>query len=262
MAKRLLMYPYKMGSKSGKLLASALECKRVYPDREFSPKPNDVVINWGNGYAPNWRTGISRGRIINHWQNVCYAIDKMESFRRFERNDVRMPEITTRVSVASDWLEDGEFVVGRQTLEGKDGDGILLMKKPDDLNVDLFCRLYTKYLKKVTEYRVYVVNGQVIDCLEKRRDTEALEKGKVDPYIRTERNGWVFCRSGVVMPSQVGREAVKAVEALGLAFGGVDVIWQPQHSRAYVLEVNTAPSIFGPSVRRFATALREYAETL
>lgn len=259
MAKRLLLYPYKMGSKSGKLMSSALECKRVFPDKEYTPKANDVVINWGNGYAPSWRHDISRARIVNHWQNVGYAVDKLESFRRFETNGVRMPDITASARKAQSWLEDDEFVVGRQTLEGKDGDGIIFMKERADF---VECRLYTKYIKKVTEYRIYTMNGKVIDCLEKRRDTDALEAGKVDPYIRTERNGWCFCRQGVVMPEPAAKEAVKAVTSLGLVFGGVDVIWNPQHNRAYVLEVNTAPSIFGPTIRRYANAFREYAESL
>ena len=38
-------------------------------------------------------------------------------------------------------------------------------------------------------------------------------------------------------------EATKAVAALGLDFGAVDVIYNEKYGRAYVLEVNTAPGL-------------------
>lgn len=260
MAKNLVVYPYKMASKSGKLLASVLECKRVNPDGDYVPKPNDVIINWGSGHTPIWRHALQKkGQVINHWQNVNYAIDKAETFRRFEDCGVRYPDITASIRKAKTWLEDDEYVVGRRTLDGKDGDGIVFMKGMTDFEE---CRLYTKYVKKTTEYRVYVMDGAVIDCLEKRRDTDRLNAGTVDPFIRTEKNGWCFCRGNVTMPRQVGQQAIKAVEALGLVFGGVDVIFSPAIERAYVLEVNTAPSIFGPTVRLYAKALKQYAETI
>ena len=122
------------------------------------------------------------------------------------------------------------------------------------------CPLYTRYLKKIKEFRVYVFRGQIIDVLEKRRDSDRLHVGTVDEFIRTEKNGWVFCRQNVHMPVDVGTEAQKAVAALGLTFGGVDVCWNEYPRKAFVLEVNTAPSIFGDGVKKFAKAIQHYAE--
>lgn len=258
MAKRLFVYPYKMTSKSAKALANALGCKRIYPDRDYSPATGDVIVNWGNGSEPEWILHYKK-QIINHWKNVCYAINKGVSFDLFKQAGVKIPEFTGRLSKARSWLDDGEFVVGRQSLEGMDGYGIVFMRKPADLRE---CELYTLYTKKVSEYRVYVMGNSVLDCLEKRRDSDRLAAGTVDEFIRTEKNGWVFCRARVDMPYEVGRQAVKAVKALGLVFGGVDVIWNPHQSHAQVLEVNTAPGIFGDTVHRYADAIKEYASQI
>ena len=258
MSKSLVVYPYKMSSKSAKLLSSVLDCKRIYPNKEYIPTSRDVIINWGNGHCPTW-IPLFRNQVINHWKNICYAIDKSKSFDLFKQHNVVMPKVTQSSQEAKSWLADGDYVVGRQYLEGKDGEGIILMKKPSDFRT---CELYTRYEKKITEYRVYTMGDKVIDCLEKRRDVDFLREGKVDEFIRTEKNGWVFCRQRVTIPPEVGKQSIKAVKALGLVFGGVDVIWNPHHGRACVLEVNTAPSIFGETVHRYAEALTAYAEKI
>jgi glutathione synthase/RimK-type ligase-like ATP-grasp enzyme len=47
-----------------------------------------------------------------------------------------------------------------------------------------------------------------------------------------------------------------AVAALGLDFGGVDVIWNERRQMAYVLEVNTACGLEGQTVNDYAEAFR------
>src|SRR3954469_9584759 len=140
MAKRLVVFPYKMGSKSGKLLASVLGCQRVFADGDYKPQPNDVIINWGSGYRPVWAPLVKAAQLINHWKDVAHGVDKATTFKLFDDAGVKMPEVTTSKRKAMAWLEDEDWVVGRQTLEGKDGEGIVLMKNEGQF-VD--CQLYT-----------------------------------------------------------------------------------------------------------------------
>ncbi|MNY63636.1 hypothetical protein D3C86_2006230 [compost metagenome] len=47
-----------------------------------------------------------------------------------------------------------------------------------------------------------------------------------------------------------------AVNAIGLTFGAVDVIWNEYRHQAYVLEVNTAPGLTGTTLEKYAEAFR------
>lgn len=258
--KRIVVYPYKMGSASAKLLAKELGAIRVLPDREFKPRTNDVIVNWGCGYSPTWREFLqSKNQVINHWTNVCDAIDKGISFCKFEDAGVRIPTLTTSRLTAIDWLERGNVVLGRTTLEGTRGQGIVEMSKLSQFQE---CRLYSKYEETTKEFRVYIFNGLFLDALEKRRNSDMLAANKINYRVRTEENGWVFCRGHVELPNECAIQAIKAVKALNLVFGGVDIIWNEPKKRATVLEVNTAPGIFGNTVTYFAEQITEYAEAL
>ena len=61
------------------------------------------------------------------------------------------------------------------------------------------------------------------------------------------------------MPKQVLDESIKAVEALGLNFAGVVVIFNQHEAKAYVLECNTALGLEpeGTTLKRLSIALQE-----
>lgn len=259
----LIVYPYKVGSKSAKLLAAELEVPIVGRDGqikgqdEFDPRANYLIVNWGSGYTPEWKP-YSKRHVINHWDNVNLAVDKIASFKRFEEYGVKCPDFTTSMDTAMRWVREGSVVAARGKLEGRDGDGLQLIRDPYKL---VRCPLYTKFVRAPTEFRVYVFDGKVIDVLEKRRDSERLAAGTVNEDIRTEQNGWVFCRwdkrgEKLEVAPDVHRQAKRAVASLGLVFGGVDVGWS-REAGAVVYEVNTAPSIFGETVRKFARCIKE-----
>lgn len=251
---RFRIYPYKMASDSADELNEALpDCLKVYPDGKYVPHNGDVIFNWGNGHCPAWihKAKGSKFQIINHWSNVCLAINKIESFKLFKKHGISTPDWSESAVTADNWLKKGEMVFGRKRVEATRGESIEIFKKSGDLTN---CRLYVKFQPHQTEYRVYVFNGKVIDVLEKRKKHGA----KHNELIKSEEGGWVFCRQHVHMPPSVGVESIAAVGALGLDFGGVDVLWDGNNS--YVLEVNTAPGIFGTTVPRLVKALKEFVE--
>jgi len=258
--KRLVVYPYKMGSASAKLLARALDAVRVYPDRDYRPLKDDLIVNWGSGHTPNWRDGlVSKSQIMNHWTNVCFAIDKMQSFSKFIVGGVTTPQFTQKRTTAIDWLEDGKVVIGRSLLEGTRGEGIVVMENPTQFQS---CNLYTQYEEPTKEFRVYTFRGKFLDALEKRRDSDRLAEGTINYRVRTEDNGWVFCHNNVRVPQEVAKQAILATNALGLDFGGVDIIWNEPKNRAVVLEINTAPGIFGTTVSFYAEEILKHAANL
>lgn len=248
-----IIYPYKMHSGSAKRLADALGARRVYPDRKYKPRCNHLIINWGCSRVPSWMLG--RAQWLNLADNVEEACNKLLALRRLNFDNVPIPEYTNDPAVAREWLQDGDSVVSRYLLNSHSGKGIVI----DSLDsYDIFLHrerapLYVKYFKKKHEYRVHVFNGRVIDVQQKRKRRES----DVNYQVRNHANGWVYCREDVSPPTEALDIAVKAVAALGLDFGAVDVAWNEHYNKCVVFEVNTAPGLFGHTLDVYVNAIKE-----
>lgn len=246
---KLFVYPYKMKSNSAKQIAKALSCKRVSPDGEFRNNMKYPIINWGNSSIPNWMLRWEDQLIFNHPDKVKVATNKLLTFKKFKEVGVKHPEWTTNRLVAEKWLEEAVVVI-RKTLTGKAGQGIELALIGEHLPIN--APLYTKYFKKKEEYRVHVVGDKVVDFVMKKK-REGVEPNY---QIRNADNGWVFCREGVVLPECVKEESIKAVKALGLHFGAVDVGYNVKKDEPCVFEVNSAPGIEGTTIISYSEAFK------
>lgn len=249
----IVLWPYKMGSAAGKMMAQELGVKRVFSDKNYIPKAGHLVINWGCGFMPTWPIG--KVRFLNHPAAIETAVSKIESFYAFKEAGVSTPVWTQYKEWSSKWIKNGEWAVCRTQVEGFDGSGIVLAKTLEELPD---CNLYTKYVPIDHEFRIYVVGDQVVDCLDKKRKVI----DEAHPHIRTETNGWVFCQNPKFVPDDAKVEAIKAVKALKLDFGGVDVIFNKEKNKSFVLEVNTAPGIYGNTVPKMKDAMLKYIEGL
>lgn len=246
--------PYKMGSKGATLLAEGLrmageKCFKVFPNKNYVPRPLHTIINWGSGDAPNWDVESAR-RILNHPYYVRGASNKLTAFRALEAAGVSIPPFTTERREALNMMEEG-LVVARTKLQGHSGEGIVIC---DDEIVN--APLYVKYMKKKHEYRVHVFGGAVIDIQQKRKKRE-VDNDDVDYKVRNHANGWVYCRDNLEYSDSILSDATSAVAALGLDFGAVDIIWNEHHGRSYVLEVNTAPGLEGSTLGKYVEAIKQ-----
>lgn len=249
MNRRIFIYPYAQTSMSVKALVEeipALAIKRK--GSKFRDGKRKLVVNWGNSKLP---AAIDLVKVINHPNYVRVASNKLGTLLKLSEADIPCPKFTTNIEEAKEWLtsKEGRCVFARKLLRGKAGAGILACTHPSELPR---APLYTRYIKKRHEYRVHVIGGQVVDVQRKMRRNGA----EANWRIRTGANGFVFGRGGVEPPAQVMQEAVRAVVALELDFGGVDVIYQENSEKAFVLEVNTAPGIEGTTVKVYADAFR------
>lgn len=257
---KLRMYPYKIGSESGKDLATLLNILRVKPDGDYVPRIGQVVLNWGNGKNPDWlaRANARSVRILNKPDNVNIASNKLSAFQVLQRAGVATPEFTTDMSVAARWLNNSFTVVERHILRGNSGEGIRIANLDDSDMPSNITRapLYTRFIPKTAEFRVHVFNGQVIDYIEKKKVTSDRRPANFNKYVSSTTCGWVFSRTDVRDMPEVRQIAVKAVNALGLDFGAVDVVYY--EGRPYVLEVNTAPGLAGTTLTSYGNALRRF----
>ena len=249
---RVAIAPYKRGSKSARLLKKGLsealgrDVLFITPERVGLCKPSRVVINWGS-------SGVSdtNATVINSASAVSVAANKHRSLLHFKLADVPHPDYTTDKDKATGWIEQGFKVVCRTLLTAHSGQGIVVAGSLGEL-VD--APLYTKYIRKQKEFRVHVFSSKILDIQEKRRSSSVDDH---HPYIRNHANGYVFCRGGIEEPHSLRGVAISAVDALGLDFGAVDVIWNEAQDKCYVLEVNTACGLEGSTVHKYVQAIKE-----
>jgi glutathione synthase/RimK-type ligase-like ATP-grasp enzyme len=241
------LHPYKLGSQSCKLLAQVMGNKigrkvlRV--GNNYKAKPRDTIINWGSHSNVLCK--------INPQHLVTLASNKLKTFTVLKDAGVPTIEWTVQPLEAVQWVQAGDIVYGRYSLNGQGGVGIKLFKGPEDLIAHNPPPLYTKYFSAKAEYRVHVCNGEVIGFARKRK-RNGVEGNK---FIRNLANGYIFARVDEKLPDVVGDAARRAVQALGLHFGAVDVLHNEHHDKAAVLEINTAPGLDNQTVLWYADAL-------
>jgi len=249
---RVAIAPYKRGSRSAKLLRDELtrELGRnvlfIDPERVSLCKPSRIVVNWGSSEVYDGRC-----RVINHPSAVFNASNKLQALNIFTLSGVSCPDWTRTKEEAQGWIDQGHKVMCRQLLTAHSGQGIVVAKQHEDL-VD--APLYTKYIRKKKEFRVHVFNSKILDIQEKRRSSAVDDH---HPYIRNHSNGYVFCRGDIEEPYDLRGVAVSAVNALGLDFGAVDVVWSEGLDKCFALEVNTACGLEGSTVHKYVQAIKE-----
>ena len=184
---------------------------------------------------------------------------------------VDVPDHTEHSIQAEIWMSSGpvsrRVVFGRNRLCGTRGEGIVIIKDIETLRTQ-DCKLYVRNFPKTKEFRVHVLNDKAIQIAQKRKmsDEKLKEMGieKVDNFVRSYKRGWVFANELTISNEDTARVcsiAVQAIKALGLNFGGVDVLATgagPIVNKLAVCEINTAPSLKGETtLQQYVSAFKE-----
>lgn len=258
--KRIRIYPYKVGSESARALATELDSLCVKLDGNYRPRVNDLIVNWGNSHDPTtW--SHSHSIMLNKPQFIRLAVNKLETLSRLLEDGVPTVEWSCARSTADRWLSQGDMVVERHNLIGSKGDGIRIVQEESEDNYELQdAPLYTRLVNRAREYRVHVFDGQVIDLQQKKRRVTGVtnDGNDSDGTIKNLDNGWVFVRDDITPPPRsIFDVSIRAVQALGLDFGGVDVL--VKDGQCYVLEINTAMGLEGSTINSYTNAIKRYA---
>ena len=225
---KLVLVPNNMKSRGAKALAATLTEKLGY--RVWRVRPDRV----------RRRTAFK----------LSAGTDKLTQFKAFEGAGVFSPAFTEDINVARDWIAGGRVVVCRTLLRASEGRGIVIAETVDQI---VPAKLYTQYVPKKAEYRVHVLNGEVIDVQMKKK-----RKGFEDERntrIRNLSNGYVFCRDGIVEPETLRPLAIAACAALNYRLGAVDVAHNIRRNSLVVLEVNATPGMMGTTLENYANAI-------
>ena len=252
--------PYNSASLSARLIAEGLNARRLRVDgtSRWTPRQDgtDVVINWGRGFNDNWPFLWNGGqvRILNEPRQVTLASRKDLAAVHMQENNILQPDFTNDRDEVNEWLEEGHTVLARTLMNASGGRGIIKLTEP---GVDIpNAPLYTKYIKKQSEWRVHVVDAKILSVQRK------ISRPGVEPkdwQIRNHDNGFIFQREwdGRLWHPEIAEESLKVVEAFGLDFGAVDIIWNDNRQSPYVLEVNTAPGLEGSTLEEYLEAFEE-----
>lgn len=240
--RKFRIYPYKQGSRSAKALAEALGGKVLKHDNsKYHPRAGDVVVNWGAGVLPR----MAPATVLN--PTTSAAACKLSSFQKFSEAGVNIPRFWTEKALIP---ADAYPVMCRTVLRGHSGAGIVVANTPEEI---VPCQLYTEYVKKKDEYRVHVLRGEAFFIQRKARK---LDEENPNWQIRNLAGGFVFAEADLAdVPAQVIEQACASIPALGLDFGGVDVMWNEREQKAYVLEVNTACGLEDRTAERYKDAI-------
>ena len=115
----------------------------------------------------------------------------------------------------------------------------------------------TERVDRQREFRVHVFNGKTVGVYEKvpQNANELILKDHNSDFRRLDQANKALMRPiNGVRPA-----AVAAVNALGLLFGGVDVLLD-RNGNAFVTEVNSAPGLNEPNLDRFTDLFLDYIQ--
>lgn len=243
--------PYDMFSEGAKALATKLGAKRIRLEgSKLKGRPAIKVINWGSSKVEN--PELSKCSWLNHPKDVAITANKRKFFEAFKDFSFFVPWTTERDKVM-EWLANGDVVFARTSLTGHSGEGIVEMD-PNDPNTWLEAPLYTKYIKKKSEFRVHFMNGKIIDI--QKKALRADHRGEANHKIRNHKNGFIYAREFGETPEKVLFVSEEFIKVTPLFFGAIDIIYNERANAAYILEVNTAPGLTGTTVDKYAEAFK------
>ena len=137
----------------------------------------------------------------------------------------------------------------RDVLRGSSGAGCRMVVNERSLQE---APLYTRYQNKKEEYRIHLYKNKTLEAIFDMQ-RKALKKDFPNPKwsIRNKKNGFIYARQDLDVPYDVKVQADKCFKHTGLDFGAVDVIWNEDEKKAYVLEINTSPGLEGTTLDNY-----------
>ena len=255
--KNLHIFAYNNASKSSKSLAKSLKISRIHhKNSKLIPRITRTIINWGTD-SVNFPIKLLACNIVNIPTAIDTCSNKLLFFQHLKnQGGILHPSWTTSFKEASQWQQDST-IVGRKTLRGHSGRGIIFLKD-DNSNIEEWgsCPLWTKYIPKKDEFRVHFGFKKIIDVQQKRRKVD-IPDDQVNWRVRSFHNGFVYTRENLQYQDEILAISQKVIDSINLDFGAIDIIWNEKKQKAYVLEVNTAPGLEGHTIEIYKQMFEE-----
>lgn len=219
-------------------IAEFMQDTKVVMKEDFGSLPAvPLVFRWGSTGTIPFET-----KTVNSAKAIHWAYDKRNSRRIFaEAGDA-----------PKTWIDFGEFLnhspnhfesFGGPDLivrpehhsKGKDMDVCTSLSEVYKASLKYPIHYISEFINKDREFRVYIVQGRVVNCIEKLvYDKSVLAWGdeNAKEFKYQEWTDW---------PMEVIKCALRCHEKSGLVFSAVDLM--TAGDKVYCLEINTAPEI-------------------
>jgi len=236
------------------------------PSRREWPDGIDKVIHWGTTLTPERLTCFS---YLTDTDSIRLAIDKFESLDILTSLNVSVPICGVINGTTPTTRAETHLPIYLRTTRHRAGEGLKVVNTVAELCETLRNQPnppYTHWLQSIwnehtSEYRIHCgKNNKIIHCqLKIHQDRNERDLTTEELSIRNRAHGWIFASKPIQrVPQPILDEARKAIRVLRLTFGGVDIIYNRNIRQAYVLEVNTAPSLrFYKTANAYARFIKE-----
>ena len=220
----------------------------------------DVTYPIGGSYRP--RT------FINCQKSIIAAGNKFKSLQILDKAKVPVPKHFTLGTQQQDTMAKA-ILLGRSFRHSR-GTDIHIFSGHGELIYGH--DYYVEYIKPHKEYRIHVMGGKILFAQKKYFRPELYKRIMDDgapidieaekDIIRNNEHGWGFhdMNSLENVPACIQDASIRAVDALGLDFGAVDVISTRGDTKgslkAFVLEINTAPGLRDRNLTKYAEGLK------
>jgi hypothetical protein len=247
---KYFIYPYTQHSAGSIMLSEELDGKRVkLHDSIYTHKPENILINWGNGNCP-YPMALNPASAINE------VIDKIKFFKKLAGTSLVPPVAFSQAEAKANLSYP---IVCRTLTDDSDGHGIVIADK--DAQV-VPAKLYTQYIDKTSEYRIHMGRNQlgqlVVICRQKKYLSEDFTGDK-----RIWTGGqckFSYIETAVGPVIAVAKAAFEQFPEL--TFGAFDIVYNNSTEEAYVLEINSAPMMNTDTTKAYGDFFRTFTVSI
>lgn len=198
---------------------------------------NAIIVRWGT----REEIEVDKTSIVyNQSKAIAIATDKKQSRQVFLANNVSTPALVTPDTFREEYLP----IIARPLTHSK-GTNFIVLKTQAEF-VAHYVRsnqgwYYSQFINKDREFRIHCAHGKVLAVMEKSNPNNGniawnRAQNDTEPFTYVT---WTQVDEQGLKP--ILEEALKATQVIGLDMSGVDVMLC--RGTAYVLEVNTAPTL-------------------
>lgn len=202
-----------------------------------TPNENDFALRWGyTGEA-----GFDREHTINLSEHIHLVNNKPKCRFELAEAGINVPLTCYDRGAAEDMLRDDRrtrrILIGRPSHHAQ-GRKFVVSETMEQLRRDTTSEYWSEFIDKDHEYRVFTFFGKITMVAE-----------KVPTEVGRRRMAWNHFGNGATFknvscnqwPIETCKLALKASNAIGIDFAGVDVI--TKDGIPYILEINSAHSL-------------------
>ena len=236
-------------SKTGRDLVNKFKplAKKVFRKTTNKRLKTDVVLRWGSTETFD---RLSTRLELNTLDAVTNASNKLLMMQNLVGANIKTPNIKFDLNNTEN-LDEFRDRSGNFYVRGAN----------DQVRYTNTLQTGDKYVStpikdKKREYRVHVFNGEVIALYEKIPNEEGIKLFKSFNCHFELKDA-----SNCLLTLVDQQKCIDAVNALGLLFGGVDMV-RSKGKNTYVIEVNSAPALNSTNIDRYVDKITDYVNAM